>query len=240
MLAGADKVAVALDCGLDEAIGLAEALSGHATWAKVGMTLFYAAGPAIVSELKDRGLKVFLDLKLHDIPYQVRGAAEAASRTGADLLTIHALGGPAMVRAAREGLEAAADGRGERTRLIAVTVLTSMDEAALEAVGVHATAEAEASLLARMACGSGADGIVCSPREAARMRGELGGDAIIVTPGVRPRGSAAQDQSRVATPADAISAGSSLLVVGRPITQAADPVAAFDAVAREVAGAGRA
>jgi orotidine-5'-phosphate decarboxylase len=145
-----------------------------------------------------------------------------------------------MVRAAREGLEAAADGRGERTRLIAVTVLTSMDEAALEAVGVHATAEAEASLLARMACGSGADGIVCSPREAARMRGELGGDAIIVTPGVRPRGSAAQDQSRVATPADAISAGSSLLVVGRPITQAADPVAAFDAVAREVAGAGRA
>ncbi|MCH4054005.1 MAG: orotidine-5'-phosphate decarboxylase [Atopobiaceae bacterium] len=240
MLAGADKVAVALDCGLDEAIGLADALAGHATWAKVGMTLFYAAGPAIVSELKDRGLKVFLDLKLHDIPYQVRGAAEAASRTGADLLTIHALGGPAMVRAAREGLEAAADGRGERTRLIAVTVLTSMDEAALEAVGVHATAEAEASLLARMACGSGADGIVCSPREAARMRGELGGDAIIVTPGVRPRGSAAQDQSRVATPADAISAGSSLLVVGRPITQAADPVAAFDAVAREVAGAGRA
>jgi orotidine-5'-phosphate decarboxylase len=203
----------------------------------VGMTLYYACGPEVVSELRARGFRVFLDLKLHDIPHQVRGAAEAAALAGADLLTVHGLGGSAMVAAARQGVDEAARAREERCRLLAITVLTSMDADALAAVGVAASPADEVSRLARLACSAGADGVVCSPVEAARMRELLGEDALVVTPGVRPAGSEVGDQSRIATPADAIRAGSSLLVVGRPITQAKDPVAAFDAIASEVAGA---
>ena len=145
-----ERVIVALDCDRTRALELADALRGHAAWLKVGMTLFYAEGPAIVRELRERGFKVFLDLKLHDIPHQVRGAAEAAARTGADLLTIHGLGAGAMMAAAREGVEAAARDA-ERARVIAVTVLTSMDQAALSQIGVELPVADEADRLARLA-----------------------------------------------------------------------------------------
>lgn len=228
-----ERVIVALDCDRTRALELADALRGHAAWLKVGMTLFYAEGPAIVRELRERGFKVFLDLKLHDIPHQVRGAAEAAARTGADLLTIHGLGAGAMMAAAREGVEAAARDA-ERARVIAVTVLTSMDQQALASIGVERDVASEAALLAQLACSHGADGIVCSPQEAAAMRQLLGEEALIVTPGVRPAGVALGDQSRVATPAAAIRAGASHLVIGRPITGANDPVAAFTAIVDEL------
>ena len=230
-----DKVIVALDCGRERALELADALRGRATWVKVGMTLFYAEGPAIVDAMRERGLRVFLDLKVHDIPFQVQGAVRAASLTGADILSIHALGGSAMVAAARAGAEEAAEARGaERTRLVAISVLTSMDQEALAEVGVGGAVADEVARLASMACGAGSDGIVCSPREAAQMRALLGPDALIVTPGVRPAGSAVGDQRRVATPAAALAAGASKLVIGRPITGADDPAAALDAVLAEL------
>lgn len=228
-----ERVIVAIDCGRERALELADALSGHACWLKVGMTLFYAEGPAIVREMRERGFKVFLDLKLHDIPHQVRGAAEAAASTGADLLTVHGLGAGPMMAAAVEGAAAAA-GDGERAKVIAVTVLTSMDQQALDSIGVDAPVADEADRLARLARDNGIDGVVCSPQEATRMRELLGEDALIVTPGVRPAGAALGDQSRVATPAAAIAGGASHIVVGRPITSADDPVTAFEAIVAEL------
>ena len=189
MLKSADRVIVALDCSRERALELADLLGGHATWVKIGMTLYYACGPEIVDAMHDKGLKVFLDLKLHDIPHQIRGAAESASRAGADILSIHGLGGDAMVAAAREGVEAAAVDRDERTRLVSITVLTSMDQESLAKIGIDAPVADEVSRLATLACGAGSDGIVCSPQEAAAMRELLGSDALIVTPGVRPAGS---------------------------------------------------
>lgn len=232
-----DAVIVALDVDAERARELARLLVGHVGWVKVGMTLFYQEGPAVVDEMRNMGLRVFLDLKLHDIPFQVRGAAEAAALTGADLLSVHALGSAAMVEQAREGVEAAAPRTGERTRILGITVLTSMDAAALASVGVTDPVEQEVARLATLAVGAGADGIVCSPQEVARMRGLLGPGALLVTPGVRPAGGPAGDQARVATPADAVRAGASKIVVGRPVTQAADPIAACDAIVEEVAGA---
>ena len=238
MLEVDDKVIVALDCGEDEALALADNLSGHAGWVKVGMTLYYACGPAIVDAMHDRGLKVFLDLKLHDIPHQIRGAARAASLAGADLLSVHGLGGADMVAAARDGVEeAAAESGRERTRIVAITVLTSHDDASVASIGIGGTIPDEVRRLALLACNAGSDGIVCSPQEASDMRGLLGPDALIVTPGVRPAGTDVGDQSRIATPASAIQAGASMLVVGRPITQAADPVDAFDGISAQVRAA---
>jgi len=230
-----DSVIVALDCGKDEALSLADALGGHATWVKVGMTLYYACGPAIVDAMRERGLKVFLDLKLHDIPHQIRGAAESAARVGADILSVHALGGSAMVAAAREGVEAAAAATGtDRCKIICISVLTSMDQAALAEVGVTDPVADEVARLTRLAAAAGADGMVCSPQEASLVRGALGEKGLVVTPGVRPAGADVGDQKRIATPAAAIEAGASMLVVGRPITQAPDPVAALDAIVNEL------
>ena len=229
-----DRITVALDCDRDRALELGDALAGRARWVKVGMTLYYAEGPQIVRAFKDRGFKVFLDLKFHDIPHQVRGAARSASLAGADLLTVHGLGSRAMLEAAREGVEEAAAERGERSRLIAITVLTSMDQAALAEIGIDRPVAEEAARLATLAKEASIDGVVCSPREAAEMRTLLGPDALVVTPGVRPAGFAVGDQSRVATPADAIKAGASHLVVGRPITAAEDPVSAFEAIVGEL------
>ncbi|ERI03802.1 orotidine-5'-phosphate decarboxylase [Atopobium sp. oral taxon 810] len=229
-----DAVIMALDCSHEEALELAAQLEGRARWVKVGMTLYYACGPAIVQEMHERGLKVFLDLKLHDIPFQIRGAARAASLVGADILSIHGLGGAEMVGEARLGTEEAAEIRGERTKLVAISVLTSMNQEALASIGVQSTVKEEVSRLATLAVGAGSDGIVCSPQEAAEMRELLGPDALIVTPGVRPVGATMGDQKRVATPAAAIAAGASKLVVGRPITKAEDPVAAFDAIVAEL------
>ena len=229
-----DKVIIALDCSRERAFELADMLAGKATWVKVGMTLFYAEGPSIVEAMRERGLKVFLDLKVHDIPFQVQGAVRSASMTGADIISIHGLGTAPMVEAARKGAEEAAGERGgDRTRLVAISVLTR-DQEALASIGVSGTIAEEVSRLASLAYGAGSDGIVCSPQEASEMRALLGPDALIVTPGVRPAGAADGDQKRIATPAAAIEAGASKLVIGRPITGADDPVAAFDAIVEEL------
>ena len=232
-----DAIIVALDCDQRRALSLAEALEGRARWVKVGMTLFYGEGPAIVSALRERGLKVFLDLKLHDIPFQVRGAARSASLSGADLLSIHALGGPDMVREARAGVEEAAEGGvHNRTRLVAISLLTSMGQDSLTEVGIDVPVGEEVARLAGLAVGAGSDGVVCSPWEAAELRTLLGPATLIVTPGVRPQGANAGDQRRVSTPAAAIAAGASKLVIGRPITQAHDPAASLESVVAELAG----
>ena len=232
-----DAIIVALDCDQRRALSLAEALEGRARWVKVGMTLFYGEGPAIVSALRERGLKVFLDLKLHDIPFQVRGAARSASLSGADLLSIHALGGPDMVREARAGVEEAAEGGvHDRTRLVAISLLTSMGQDSLTEVGIDVPVGEEVARLAGLAVGAGSDGVVCSPWEAAELRTLLGPATLIVTPGVRPQGANAGDQRRVSTPAAAIAAGASKLVIGRPITQAHDPAASLESVVAELAG----
>lgn len=234
-----DAVIIALDMGEDEAIELCERLSGKAVWVKVGMTLYYACGPAIVEKMRAMGYKVFLDLKLHDIPFQIEGAAKSASLVGADLLSIHGLGGAAMIEGARRGVEEVAHTAkrgGERTKLVAISILTSMDQDALASIGVTCPVAEEVARLASLATGAGADGIVCSPQEAAAMRKLLGDDAIIVTPGIRPAGADLADQKRVSTPAAAIEAGASKLVVGRPITQADDPVRAFEDIVSELMG----
>ena len=165
-----DRIIVAIDCDRDRAIDLADALSGHASWLKVGMTLFYAEGPSIVREFNERGFKVFLDLKFHDIPHQVRGAARSAALAGADLLSVHGLGSGAMLAACREGAEAAAEVRGNRPNLVAITVLTSMSQDSLTEIGVESPVAEEAARLASLAQANGIDGIVCSPMEAQGMR----------------------------------------------------------------------
>ena len=229
-----ERIIVALDCDRTRALELAGKLSGHATWLKVGMTLFYAEGPDIVREFRKLGFKVFLDLKFHDIPHQVRGAARSAALAGADLLSVHGLGSGAMLAACREGAEEAAEQFGARPKLVAITVLTSMDQEALAQIGIDAPVAEEAARLASLAKVNGIDGIVCSPQEAHAMRQLLGEDALIVTPGVRPAGAALGDQSRVATPAAALEAGASHLVIGRPITSADDPVEAYEAIVSEL------
>lgn len=233
-----DGLIVALDLPATEAMSLARELSGTVRWLKVGMTLFYAEGPSIVHELRDLGFDVFLDLKLHDIPHQIGGAAQSVARLGVQLLTVHASGGEAMVAAAVEGAARGAAAAGlTPPAVIAITVLTSMDDASLASIGVARQAGEQVDLLARVALRAGADGVVCSPQEAAAMRGLLGNDAFVVTPGVRPAGSVVGDQSRIATPASALASGASHLVVGRPITAAHDPVQATREILIEMEGA---
>lgn len=235
-----DRVIVALDTDARAALGVADALSGRARWLKVGMTLYYSTGPSIVQQLRARGFDVFLDLKLHDIPHQAAGAAREVARLGIGMLTVHACGGSEMVAAARDGLcEGAAEAGVTPPKLLGVTVLTSMDAAALAATGVVDPPAEQVLRLAQVARDGGADGVVCSPWEAADMRRLLGTEALVVTPGVRPAGSEPGDQARVATPAAAIAAGASHIVVGRPITGSGDPAAMFEAIAGEVTGARR-
>lgn len=233
----ADRIIVALDCSPDEAVVLGEKLAGHARWVKIGMTLYYAVGPSIVNTMHKLGFRVFLDLKLHDIPHQVYGAASSIAHAGADLFTVHASGGELMLESAAKGARKGASETGEDIEppaVCAITVLTSMDADQLASIGIDVTPAQQVERLAGLAKQSGLDGIVCSPQEAHAMREPLGSEAIIITPGVRPQGAALGDQSRVATPAEAFAAGASHLVIGRPITRAADPVAAFDAIAAEL------
>jgi orotidine-5'-phosphate decarboxylase len=225
-----ERIIVALDCDRARAMELAEILKGRATWLKVGMTLFYQEGPEIVRDLKALGYKVFLDLKLHDIPHQVEGAAEAAIKTGADMLTIHAFGGIPMMRAAMTGVQKA--NPEIEPIVLAVTVLTSMDQAELNLSGVPGTVKTQVLNLARLVKEAGVSGVVCSPLEADEMLAELGPEAAIVTPGVRPAGVSTDDQTRVATPRRAFDAGASHIVIGRPITAAPDPAAAFDEIVK--------
>lgn len=228
-----DRVIVALDCDRSRALELADSLVGKATWLKIGMTLFYQEGPYFVTALQKRGFKVFLDLKFHDIPHQVKGAAQAAAEAGADMLTMHAIGGSAMMKAAKEGLAQARWVESEPISL-AITVLTSMSAEDLSKTGVTRSVTDQVLTLAKQAKEAGLSGVVASPQEAAMLREILGPNAYIVTPGVRPAGSDLGDQSRVATPKEAFDNGASHIVIGRPITGQADPGAAFDAIVKEL------
>ncbi len=228
-----ERLIVALDYPTyDQALALLDRLDGACQWFKVGLELYLSSGNRIVHTLKDRGFSVFLDLKLHDIPNTVAAAVRAVAPLGADLLTVHALGGPEMLKAAAD----AAGSLSQAPRLLAVTVLTSMDASQLQAIGVSASPADQALTLAAMASSSGISGFVCSPEEAARLRSSLP-DALLVTPGIRPAGAALGDQKRIATPASAITAGASHLVVGRPITQAHDPAEATRHILNEIAAA---
>jgi orotidine-5'-phosphate decarboxylase len=224
---------VALDTGdLGMAEAWARAAAPHAALMKVGLELFAAEGAAAVRRIAAMA-PVFLDLKLHDIPNTVAGAVRSLAPLRADWLTIHAAGGAAMVAAAREAAEKAAGVH--RTRILAVTVLTSIDAATLAETGVAGGTMQQVLRLARLAVAAGADGLVCSPREVAPLRDALGEGPALVVPGVRPAGSAADDQARIATPEEMAAAGADFIVVGRPITRAPDPAAAAAAIARALA-----
>jgi orotidine-5'-phosphate decarboxylase len=228
---GADRICVALDRGsAGENIALVEQLVGRARWFKVGMRQYFGPGATdVIGAVRNAGAALFLDLKLHDIPKTVGEAAAALSPIAPELLTVHASGGGAMVEAAAEALS------GVGTRVLAVTVLTSLDADDLRRMwGVASLALDDAvARLAREAVDAGAGGVVCSAHEAGALRSKLGPEPWLVTPGIRPAGGDAGDQKRVLTAGAAIAAGASLLVVGRPINQAADPVAAFEALAAE-------
>jgi len=218
-------IAVALDApDLETAARWASLVTPHVSTVKVGLELYLRYGPDVVASVRGAsGVQVFLDLKLHDIPATVAGAARAVARLRPDFLTVHATGGEAMIRAA---VEAAPD-----VRIAAVTVLTSLGEEDLGRMGLAGPASDAVRRLAALAVGAGARALVCSPQEAAAVRAEVGPSITLITPGVRPAGSAAQDQARVATPEQALQAGADLLVIGRPITGAPDPGAAAAAIA---------
>jgi orotidine-5'-phosphate decarboxylase len=216
----------------EEALELVDLLGETADFYKVGLELYTTAGPDVVRTLRERGKRVFLDLKLHDIPNTVRRAVQAAVKLDVEFLTVHASGGASMLRAARD----AADGR---VRLLGVTVLTSLTGAEVEEVWGREirSIRDEVARLAELSVESGVDGIVCSVLEAEWLRRIVPPGFVIVTPGIRPAGADRQDQSRVATPADAVASGSDFLVVGRPVTRASDPRAALSALLAEISSA---
>lgn len=227
---------VALDyANAHAALTLAERLDPAQCRVKVGKELFTSAGPQVVRELVQRGFSVFLDLKFHDIPNTVAGACRAAADLGCWMMNVHAAGGGAMLSAARAALD---DGP-QRPLLIAVTVLTSVDEATLHAVGVSGSIAEQVARLAALSEVAGLDGVVCSPLEIGVLRAQRAASFKLITPGVRPAASGQDDQVRVATPGAAIRAGASYLVVGRPVTQAADPLAALAAINAEIDAARR-
>jgi orotidine-5'-phosphate decarboxylase len=212
-----------------EALSLVDKLGGQADFYKVGFELYTRSGPTVVRALVERGKRVFLDIKLHDIPNTVAGAVGAASDLGVDLLTLHAAGGPTM-------MEAAAEARRGELRLLAVTVLTSLSPDEMGTVwgrDIRSVRE-EVGRLALLSQEAGMDGVVASALEASWIRSHVGDEFLIVTPGIRPAGSDRADQSRVATPADAVEAGADFLVIGRPITGAPDPAAALADILREI------
>ena len=218
-------IAVALDApDLETAARWATLVTPHVSTVKVGLELYLRYGPDVVASVRGASrVEVFLDLKLHDIPATVAGAARAVSRLMPAYLTVHATGGAGMIRAAVEAAPA--------TKIAAVTVLTSLRDADLAQLGVSGPASEAVRRLAAMAVDAGAQALVCSPQEAAAVRGEVGPEITLITPGVRPRGAAVQDQARVATPEEALSAGADLLVIGRPITASPDPGAAAAGIA---------
>ncbi len=226
MVNASERLVVALDVEtLAEAEELAGALRGHVGWFKVGLEPFAAHGPDAVTAIAAYG-PVFLDAKLHDIPTTVGRAAARIAQLGVGLLTVHAGGGAAMVRAAVEGL-------GDAGRVLAVTVLTSSSDDELAAVD-QPPAATSVPVLAGLAVDAGAHGLVCAPRDLAAVRGTVGETTLLVTPGVRPAGAGDDDHVRAATPAEADADGADLLVIGRPITRASDPVAAAGAIAEQL------
>jgi orotidine-5'-phosphate decarboxylase len=224
-MAGYAPIAVALDApDLETAAHWAALVTPHVSTVKIGLELYLRYGPQAVASVRGAsGVDIFLDLKLHDIPATMAGAAKAVARLRPAFLTVHAAAGPAAIRAAAA---VAPD-----TKVVAVTVLTSLGEADLDAMGLAGPVSDAARRLAALAVEAGARGLVCSPQEAAALRAEVGDDIVLITPGVRPAGAAYDDQARVATPEEALRAGADLLVIGRPITGAADPGAAASAIA---------
>jgi len=229
-----DRLIVALDVSsAAEAALLVDKLRGHGGMFKVGSQLFTAEGPVVARHLAALGEKVFLDLKFHDIPNTVQAAAREAVGMGITMLNVHASGGRKMMEAALEGSREGSFDR-DRPLVLAVTVLTSLRKDDLAAVGLNDGAEAAATRLARLAQVAGLDGVVASPLEIPAIRRTCGPDFVIVTPGVRPAAAAADDQTRIATPTQAICAGADYLVIGRPIIAAADPAAAADSMVAEM------
>lgn len=229
------RIVVALDYpDPNEALRMAERLDASACRIKVGKELFTRGGPALVEKLLARDFSVFLDLKFHDIPNTVAAACRAAAALGVWMVNVHAQGGRRMMEAARESLNSFQ----HPPLLIAVTVLTSMDAAELREVGYTGTPVTLVDRLARLARASGLDGVVCSAQEAAALRAACGEDFCLVTPGIRLAGADGDDQRRVMTPVAAVAAGADYLVVGRPITAAPDPLAALQAIRREIGETG--
>ena len=232
-----EKIIVALDVpSAEAALQITQKLHGHVGMFKVGSEVFTAEGPVLARYLVAAGEQVFLDLKFHDIPNTVRAAAHQAAMLGVSLVNVHASGGRKMMEAARAGVQAAHAARAGATptRVLAITVLTSLGPDDLAEVGWVGSPEEIVVRLARLAQDSGLDGVVASPREIAALRRACGPSFLIVTPGVRPAAASRDDQSRAATPASAIHAGADYLVIGRPITGAPDPAAAADAIAAEM------
>ena len=228
------RIIVALDYAeAKAALELVQRLDPAQCRVKVGKELFTAAGPALVEDLARRGFGVFLDLKFHDIPNTVGAACRTAAALGVWMLNVHASGGRAMLEAARAAIPHGAD----EPLLIAVTVLTSMSDADLAEIGMTGTAEDAVLRLASLTDACGLDGVVCSARETASLREQCRPGFTLVTPGIRPASAAADDQQRVMTPADAIHAGSSYLVIGRPITRASDPLEALERINAEIESA---
>jgi orotidine-5'-phosphate decarboxylase len=229
---GGPRIVVALDyADAAPALAMLERLDPALCRIKIGKELFTAAGPEFVRGVRARDFEVFLDLKFHDIPNTVAGAVRAAAALGVWMVNVHAGGGRRMLEAARAALGAPGEGV---PLLIAVTVLTSLTGAELAETGVHAPLEAQVLRLARLAVDGGMDGVVCSAREAALLRAELGPAPILVTPGIRAADAAPDDQRRTLSPREAIAAGSDFLVVGRPVTGAPDPRAALAAITSEI------
>jgi orotidine-5'-phosphate decarboxylase len=226
------RVIIALDYAeTAPALALAARLDPALCRLKVGKELYTAAGPALIEKLRASRFEIFLDLKYHDIPNTVAAACQVAADLGVWMVNVHALGGRAMMTAAREAL----DKRPGRPRLVAVTVLTSLTGADLSDLGMAGTPQAAVLRLARLAQGCGLDGVVCSPQEAPALRRQCGSGFTLVTPGVRPATAAKDDQQRVATPRQAMASGADYLVIGRPVTRAPDPPAALRAILDEIA-----
>jgi orotidine-5'-phosphate decarboxylase len=229
--AAVPKIIVALDyADAASALKLVSQLDPGLCRLKVGKELFTAAGPQLVEALASKGFDIFLDLKFHDIPNTVARACEAAGKLGVWMLNVHASGGLAMMQAARNAISESK----HQPLLIAVTVLTSMDESALNQTGVNGNVEDQVMRLAKLTQQAGLDGVVCSAQEAALLRGALGKEFCLVTPGIRPADAKADDQSRITTPVEAIRLGASYLVIGRPITQAADPLQALQKIHEQI------
>jgi orotidine-5'-phosphate decarboxylase len=229
------RIMVALDySSADEAKTLLSELQGIPCYMKVGMQLFYAAGPSFVVYLKEQGYKVFLDLKMHDIPNTVKGGAESVTRLGVDMFNVHAAGGKLMMESALEGVEKGQTGS-NRPLVIAVTQLTSTSQQILnDEVGIDGTVEQAVLSYARLAQKAGLNGVVASPHEVVLLKQQLGSSFITVTPGIRLAGSAIGDQSRVMTPKEAFSQGTDYIVIGRPITAALDPRKALETILEEL------
>ena len=234
----AGRVMVALDYpDAAAAEALVRSLEGIPCYLKVGMQLFYAAGPAFVASLKERGYKVFLDLKMHDIPNTVKGGSNSITKLGVDVFNVHAAGGLKMMEAAREGVEAALSGDSslKRPLIIAVTQLTSTSQSVLnDEIGIGGTVEDAVIRYAKLAKQAGLGGVVASPQEVQMIKAACGLEFKTITPGIRPAGADVNDQTRIMTPREALEQGTDYMVIGRPITAAADPRAALQSIIKEL------